>query len=467
GLSTLLIEGAATVGGGMRTKQLTLPGFQHDVCSAVHPMALDSAFFRGLDLEQYGLEWIFPPVCLAHPQVEGSGGFLFRSIAETAASLGIDGKAYQELMNPLLEDWEKIKQGVFGPLRFPRHPLALARFGLSARRSARHLALARFKGEAARALFGGISAHSILSLDKSPSAAAGLLLALCAHAVGWPVPRGGAQAIADAMAACFKELGGEIITGWQVETLAELPSSRVTLCDLTPRQLMRLAGDRLPASYRRRLGRYRYGPGVFKADYALSGPVPWKNPLCGAASTVHLGGTLAEITRSEAVVAAGHTSEKPFVLVTQPALFDNSRAPEGYQTLWAYCHVPHGSTENMLARIEGQLERFAPGFKELILARHVMNTGQMEQYNPNYVGGDINGGIQDWGQLFTRPVVSLNPYATPVEGLYLCSSSTPPGGGVHGMCGYWAARSALAKLGISHSFKDQLSGKARLSSYAG
>jgi phytoene dehydrogenase-like protein len=435
----------------MRSKTLTLPGFQHDVCSAVHPMAIDSAFFRGLNLEKYGLEWIFPPICLAHPLDDGSAGLLYRSIEETGASLGEDRLAYSHLIRPLVKDWEKIKAGVFGPFRFPRHPLALARFGLSAARPAQSLARHKFKQDQAQGLFAGLAAHAMLPLEKSPSAAAGLILALCAHAVGWPVPRGGAQSIANAMAACLKELGGEIITGWQVEKLEELPSARAILCDITPRQLIQLAGDKLPAGYRRSLSRYRYGPGVFKVDYALSGPVPWKNPACALASTVHLGGTLAEIVTAEAAVAAGRSPEKPFVLVSQPSLFDPTRAPQGSHVLWAYCHVPHGSTVDMLEKIESQIERFAPGFKSLVLARNVMNSAQMEQYNPNYVGGDINGGLQDWLQLFTRPVISLDPYATPVEGLYLCSSSTPPGGGIHGMCGYWAAKSVMAKLGLPAS----------------
>ena len=460
GLSTLVIEAATTVGGGMRTKDLTLPGFQHDVCSAVHPMAIDSAFFRSLDLAKYGLEWIFPPICLAHPLDDGSAGLLYRSIEDTSATLGEDQAAYKHLIKPMLKDWDKIKAAVFGPLRFPRQPLALARFGLSAGRSARGLARHRFKEEQAQGLFAGLAAHAMLPLEKSPSAAAGLILALCAHAVGWPVPRGGAQAIANALAAYLKELGGEIITGWQVEKLEELPPARTVMCDLTPRQLIQIAGDKLPTGYRRRLARYRYGPGIFKVDYALSGPVPWKNPACALASTVHLGGGLDEIAQSEAAVAAGKLAEKPFVLTSQPSLFDPTRSPQGSQVLWAYCHVPHGSTADMLERIEAQIERFAPGFKSLVLDRHVMNSAQMEQYNPNYVGGDINGGLQDWWQLFTRPVISLNPYATPVEGLYLCSSSTPPGGGIHGMCGYWAAKAALSKLGIAHPFKDKLIKKA-------
>lgn len=468
GLETLVIERSASVGGGLRSEALTLPGFQHDVCSAVHPMAIDSVFFRGLSLEKYGLEWIFPPVCLAHPQADGSVGLLYRSIKETAASLGSDATAYVKLMYPLLHDWEKIKAGVFGPARLPRNPLALARFGLSAVRSGQGLAQHHFKTKEAQGLFAGIAAHSMLPLEKSPGAAAGLMLALCAHAVGWPVPRGGAQQIANALAACLQDLGGEIITGWQIKNLEQLPAARAILLDVTPRQLIQIAGERLPSGYRQRLSHYRYGPGVFKVDYALSGPVPWKNPGCRQASTVHLGGTLPEIVQAEAAVAAGFLPEKPFVLVTQPSLFDPTRAPHGSHVLWAYCHIPHGSSADMLECLENQIERFAPGFKELILARHIMNPAQMEQYNPNYVGGDINGGIQDWGQLFTRPVVSLNPYVTPAEGLYLCSSSTPPGGGVHGMCGYWAAKTALFKLGIKSSKKGKaFAWKGALSSDVG
>lgn len=444
GRSVLVLEGQETIGGGTRSEELTLPGFVHDVCSAIHPLGVASPFFRDLPLAQYGLEWVYPPAAVAHPFDDGSAAVLERSVDATGESLGRDATAYRRLMGPLLDNWEGLASDLLGPLPVPpRHPFAMARFGLKAVRSARGLAESAFEGERARALFAGLAAHSILPLERPVSAAFGLVLGTVAHAVGWPMARGGSQQIADALAAHLRSLGGEIVTGTYVESLDQLPPAGATLLDVTPRQLLQIAGDRLPAGYRRALGHYRYGPGVFKLDWALDGPIPWKAPACSRAGTVHLGGTLPEIAASERAVWRGELSERPYVIVVQQTLFDPTRAPEGKHTGWAYCHVPNGSTIDMTERIEAQVERFAPGFRDLILARSVMPPAALERHDPNYIGGDINGGVQDLGQLFTRPVARINPYTTPVRGLYLCSSSTPPGGGVHGMCGYFAAQAAL------------------------
>lgn len=448
GRSVAVFEAHGTVGGGMRSAELTLPGFVHDICSAVHPLGAASPFFRSLPLERYGLEWIQPPAPLAHPLPEGPAVLLERSIEQTATRLGDhDGSAWRRLMEPLTRDWELIARAFLGPLRpltLASHPLALGRFGAQALLPATLLARSQFRSEAARALFAGMAAHALLPLEQPPSAAFGLMLGASAHAVGWPIARGGSQRIANVLAAYLCDLGGDIFTSAPVDTLDALPSARAILCDVTPRQLLRLAGRRLPASYAAALRRYRYGPGSFKVDYALDGPVPWADPACLRAGTVHLGGTLAEIAAGERAVARGETPERPLTLVAQQSLFDPTRAPAGKHTLWAYCHVPHGSSVDMTARIEAQIERFAPGFRERVLARHISGPADLERYNANYIGGDINGGLQNMGQLFTRPTLALDPYRTPAEGLYICSSSTPPGGGVHGMCGYWAAQSALA-----------------------
>ncbi len=443
GWSVLVVEAAESIGGGTRTQELTLPGFQHDVCSAIHPLAVASPFFRELPLAEHGLEWIHPPLPLAHPLDEGSAAILDRSVETTAAALGSDGDAYRRLMNPLVAGADHIFRELVGPFRIPRHPITALRFGWRGMRSGYGLARKYFQGEAAQALIAGLAGHAQLPIDMLPSAAIGLMLGLAGHAVGWPMPRGGSQRIADALASYLRSLGGEIQTGWRVQNIDELPNSRAILLDVTPLQVLKLAGHRLPARYRRRLGRYRYGMGVFKVDWALSGPIPWTNAACRQAGTLHLGGTLAEITASERQTWERGHPERPYVLVAQPTVFDHSRAPEGKHIGWAYCHVPNGSTVDMTARIEAQVERFAPGFRDLIIARHTMNTAEMEARNPNYIGGDINGGVADIGQIFTRPVVSLNPYATPTPGLYICSSSTPPGGGVHGLCGYFAAKAAL------------------------
>ncbi|MCH8206565.1 MAG: NAD(P)/FAD-dependent oxidoreductase [Chloroflexi bacterium] len=445
GRSVLVVEAKETIGGGARSAELTLPGYVHDVCSAIHPLAVGSPFFSTLPLSEHGLEWIHPPACLAHPFDDGSAAVLERSVEMTADGLGRDAAAYRKLMSPLVINWDKLARQLLGPLRPPRHPLVLARFGMRAVRSAQGLAKAFFKGEKARALFAGMAAHSFLRLDRPPSAAFGLVLGASGHAVGWPIPRGGSQGISDALAGYLRSIGGEIVTGTSIESVDELPRARAILLDVTPRQVIRIAGSRLPRGYRRKLEGYRYGPGVFKMDWALDGPVPWKAPECARAGTVHLGGTIDEIVGSERLVWEGEHPEKPLVLLAQQSLFDPSRAPEGMHTAWAYCHVPNGSRFDMTDRIESQIERFAPGFRDRILARSVMSTERLEEYNPNYIGGDINGGIQDFRQLFTRPTLSLVPYSTPARGLYICSSSTPPGGGVHGMCGYHAARAALRR----------------------
>jgi phytoene dehydrogenase-like protein len=448
GLAVIVFEAHDTPGGGARTQELTLPGFLHDVCSAIYPLAVASPFFRSLPLEQYGLEWVQPAIPLAHPLADGTAVLLERSVEATGTSTGCDSQAYQRLMSPSVAQWETLVQSVMGPLRLRpllRHALAIAPFGIAALSSAQMLANWRFRGERAKALLAGLCAHAQLPLNQPISAAAGLMLGVAGHACGWPFPRGGAQRLTDALVAYLRSLGGEIVTGVEIKTLDELPAARVVLGDITPRQLLQIAGQRLPAGYRHSLQRFRYGPGSFKVDFALDGPVPWKAGACLQAGTVHVGGTLAEIAAAEAQVAKGEHPERPYVLVAQQSLFDPLRAPEGKQTLWAYCHVPHGSTFDMTERIEAQLERFAPGFRDHILARHVWNPADLERYNANYVGGDINGGIQDIWQFFTRPTIRPAPYATPVKNLYLCSSSTPPGGGVHGLCGYFAAQAALQR----------------------
>jgi phytoene dehydrogenase-like protein len=444
GRSVLVLEAEATVGGGMRSAELTEPGFVHDVCSAVHTLTAGSPFFAELPLREHGLEMVHPPAPLAHPFDDGTALMLERSVDETAAGLGADGDKYRRVFEPLVRDKGRLVPFLLGPRPLPRHPVSAARFGLLGLRSAIGLTR-RFGDERTKALFAGLAAHSIQSLRRSPTAAFGLVLGLLGHAYGWPVARGGSQAIADALASYLRSLGGEIETGRRVESVDELPTARLILLDLTPRQVIRVAGHRLPNRYLRALRRYRYGPGVFKLDWALDGPVPWRAESCARAATVHVAGTVEEIVESEDAVWKNRVSDRPFVLLAQPSLFDETRAPAGKHTLWAYCHVPNGSSVDMTERIERQIERFAPGFRDRILARRACNALDMEAYNPNYVGGDINGGVQDLLQLYTRPVIRLNPYATPVAGLYICSSSTPPGGGVHGMCGYLAAKSALAK----------------------
>jgi phytoene dehydrogenase-like protein len=441
GRSVRVYEARETVGGGTRTAELTLPGFLHDVCSAIHPLVAGSPFFRSLELD---LPMIESPAAVAHPLDDGSAVLVRRSLEETAATLGPDAGAYRELFAPLVADWPRLEQELLGPVvHRPRRPLSLARFGVTALRSVKGVAESRFETEGARALLAGAGAHSILPLEQRVSASFALVLLLMAHVGGWPFPRGGSQAIADALAQRLRSLGGEIETGHEVTSLNELPATDIVLCDVTPRQLVALTGDSLRASYRRRLQTWRYGPGVFKVDYALDAPIPWRAPETAHAATVHLCGTLDDISESERAAWTGRVSERPFVLLAQQSLFDETRAPSGKHTAWAYCHVPNGSTVDMRASIEAQIERFAPGFKERVLACSARNTADLERDNPNLVGGDISGGANTLAQLIARPSLRLVPYATPRSGLYLCSASTPPGGGVHGMCGYLAAKAAL------------------------
>jgi len=446
GCRVLVREAADTIGGGTRTLPLTLPGFRHDICSAIHPLGIGSPFFRRLDLTRYGLEWIQPPAALAHPFEDGSTVILYRDLAATSATLGSDGDGYRRLMAPLVQQWPALLDAILGPLRLPRAPLTLARFGLRALWPATTLARRLFSEETGRAFFAGLAAHAILPLEKPATSAFGLVLGLLGHAVGWPLPRGGSQRITEAMAAHLRTLGGEIETSVPVRRLADLPAHRVVLFNLTPRQLLDIAGDTFPAGYRRGLQSFRHGPGVCKVDWALSEPIPWRNVACRQAGTVHLGATLAEIAQSEKDVWNGRHNDRPYVIVVQQSLFDESRAPAGQHTGWAYCHTPHGSNQDASMIIENQIERFAPGFRDCILARHVTTAAGFARYNMNYIGGDINGGAQTIGQLFTRPVARLNPYTTPRPDIFICSSSTPPGGGVHGMCGYHAAQAAIRHL---------------------
>ncbi len=446
GRSVLLVEAADTIGGGARSGELTKPGFVHDICSTVHPLAVASPFFRSVPLQSLGVELVQPPAPLAHPFDDGTAAILERDLDDMPGSIGTDAGAWRRLFAPFVEDADKIVDSFLASSPVPPlHPIVMARFGLPAVRSALGLARARFDGPRAQALFSGVAAHALMALERSPTAAFGLLLTMLAHAYGWPVIRGGSQRLSDALATHFRQLGGDIVTGCLVDDLAQLPASAAVVLDVTPRQLLRMAGTRLPAAYRRRLGRYRYGPGVFKVDWALDGPVPWTATECARAGTVHLGATMPEIAASERMMSRGRHHGRPFVLAVQASLFDQTRAPDGH-TLWAYCHVPNGSTVDMTAAIEAQVERFAPGFGDRVLARSSMNSADIQAHDPNYVGGDINGGIQDFGQLFTRPTPRWPPYSTPDRSLYLCSSSTPPGGGVHGMCGLGAAKTVLRRL---------------------
>jgi phytoene dehydrogenase-like protein len=444
GRSVAVLEAEDTVGGGTRSAELTLPGFVHDVGSAIHPLGYASPYFSTLPLGEHGLEWVHPAAPLAHPFDDGTAAVLERSVEKTGETLGPDAAAYRKFMEPIARDFDRIIDSLLGPLRLPRHPFALARFGLRALRSARGLAEELFEGEKARGFFAGNAAHSFLPMEQAPSAAFGLVLSTVGHAAGWPFPKGGSQKIADALVSYLRSLGGEVYVGVRVRAVEEVPRTRAVLFDLTPRQLLEISGHRFTGRYRRALGRFRYGPGVFKVDFALDGRIPWKAKACGRAGTVHLGGTLGEIAAGEAAVSRGEHPERPFVLLAQQSLFDETRAPEGKHTVWAYCHVPNGSTVDMTERIEKQVERYAPGFRDRILAKSTMGPAELQRINANHVGGDINGGLQDLWQLFTRPVVRLTPYSTPAGGIYLCSSSTPPGGGVHGMCGFFAARAALA-----------------------
>ena len=443
GLSVLVREAQPAIGGGMRTMELTLPGFHHDLCSTVHPLAAGSPFLRALPLDALGAERLHGAACLAHPMDDGTAVLLRRSTAETAEGLGEDGRSYASLFAPLAARWDDLALEILRPIRLPRRPMLMASFGLRALRSASGLARARFRGARARALFAGLAAHSCLPLEKAATASFALVLGAAAHAVGWPLVRGGSQRLADALLAHLASLGGTVAAAAPVTAIDELEEACAVLCDITPRQLLALALD-LPEGYRRRLERFRYGPGVFKMDWALDAPVPWKAAACLQAPTVHLAGTLEEIEASERAAWTGRTTERPFVILVQPTLVDPSRAPEGKHTLWAYCHVPNGSREDMSSRIEGQIERFAPGFRDRILARRAHTPADLEHCNENRVGGDINGGAANLMQLLARPTLR-QPYTTPRQDLYLCSSSTPPGGGVHGMCGHLAALTALRR----------------------
>ena len=443
GFAVEVREAASVAGGAARSAEVTLPGFTHDLGSAVHPMALASPFFSSLPLAEQGLRWIYPAAELAHPLDDGTAVMLERDLAGTAEQLGKDRAAYRRLYAPLLEDWEGLRYDLLKPIGIPRNPLAMARFGLLGLRSARAVADSYFSGVRARALFAGLAAHSFLPLESSLSAAFGLVLGITGHAVGWPIPQGGAQAIADALVGCLVEAGGTVKTNARVQSLRELGQPDLTLLDITPRQLLRLGGEEIQPSFRRRLERYRYGPGVFKIDWALSQPIPWRARECLRAGTVHLGGTFDELADSERSLSRGTMGDRPFVLLSQPTLFDPSRAPAGKHVAWGYCHVPNGWAGSALQAIEAQVERFAPGFRECILSRAIFTTRAMQEWNENLVGGDINGGSVAGIQFFLRP--TWHQYTTPMKGVYLCSSSTPPGGAVHGMCGYWAARTALKR----------------------
>jgi phytoene dehydrogenase-like protein len=445
GLSVLIVEGKSEIGGGLRSAELTLPGFTHDICSAIHPLAAGSPFFKTLPLADHGLEYIYPEISGAHPFDDGTAAILKNSVEETARLLGVDEQSYINLMQPVVKDWPLIAPDVLGPLHFPKHPLAMARFGLPALTSATYLTH-RFDTEKAKGLLAGMAAHSMQPLTNVTTSAIALVLMASGHLQGWPIPKGGSKSIANALAAYFVSIGGKIETDFYVRSLDQLPSAYAVLFDISPKQLLQIAGHKFSSLYKWQLERYRYGMGVFKVDWALDAPIPFTAAECTQAGTVHIGNTMREIVYAEQQAWNGSHPEKPFVLLAQQSLFDSTRAPAGKHTVWAYCHVPNGSTVDMTNAIENQIERFAPGFKERILAKHTMNTAQVEDYNPNYIGGDINCGVIDLGQLFTRPALRWSPYKTSAEGLYLCSAATPPGGGVHGMSGYHAAKRVLKDI---------------------
>jgi phytoene dehydrogenase-like protein len=449
GLRVLVLEGKKTIGGGLRSEELTLPGFTHDICSAIHPMALASPFFSKVPLKEHGLKFIHPTYAAAHPFDDGSAAVLDHSLEITAESLTVDKKTYLSLIKPFVQKFGVLTNDILGPLKFPRDPILLAQFGLSALLPADKL-VKRFVSREARGLFAGMAAHSILPLSKIATSAIGLVLMSAGHAQGWPIPLGGSFSIAKALASYFTSIGGKIQTDFYVTSLDQLPSSHAVLFDVTPKQLLTIAGHSFSSLYKKQLQRYHYGMGIFKIDWALNGPIPFRAAVCREAGTIHIGNTFEEIALSEETMWKGKSAAKPFVLLAQQSLFDKTRAPEGKHTAWAYCHVPKNSTEDMTSSIEKQIERFAPGFRELILMKKTMNTEQLEEYNPNYVGGDINGGAATIDQLFTRPALRSSPYRTSTKGLYLCSSSTPPGGGVHGMCGYHAAQRVLKDIFRSH-----------------
>ena len=438
--SVLVVEAGKNIGGGVRSAELTLPGFTHDVCSTIQPLALASPFFRQLELSRYGLEWIQPEIPLAHPFDDGSALFLHRNLSLTADGLETDGKAYARLMAPFVENHEQLLSEILRPLHVPNNPLLMARFGFHGLRSLKGLADGYFRNDGTKAFFAGLAAHAMIPLDKPATAAFGLVLAILAHSVGWPLVRGGSQKLADALADCLRNQGGEIVTERRIRSMDDLPPAHFYFFDITPRQLLDIEGLELSAGYRKRLGRFRYGPGVCKMDWALKEPIPWKAAVCRKAGAVHLGNSMAEIEAAIHDVSIGRMPSAPYVVLSQQSLFDATRAPEGRHTAWAYCHVPHGSDQDVSDLIEKRIEQFAPGFREVIMARSCLTAAAMELYNANYVGGDINGGVQDLFQLYTRPVASFNPYRTSVKNVFICSSSTPPGGGVHGLCGYNASR---------------------------
>lgn len=442
GLSVLLIEGAATIGGGLRSSELTLPGFIHDECSAIHPLAVGSPFFNTLPLSQHGLEFIYPPVHAAHPFDDGTSASLVSDLEATARPLGNDASAYRDLVSPFVNNWPLIDKSILGPLAIPDAPIEMARFGLKALQSAKSISK-KFSTRNAKGLWAGMAAHSILPLTKMTTAAVGLVLMVSAHRKGWPMPKGGSQSIANALASLFVSLGGKVQTGNYVRSFKDLPGAHAVLFDVTPKQLLEIAGYKFSSIYQWQLKRYRYGMGVFKIDWALNNPIPFLSPDVRQAGTIHIGNTFEEIEASEQQSWDGKHPDKPFVLLAQPSIFDRSRAPQGRHTAWAYCHVPNGSSFDMTSAIESQVERFAPGFRDTIIARNTRNTREIESKNPNYIGGDINGGTLDLGQLFTRPALRSSPYRTSAKGIYICSSSTPPGGGVHGMNGFHAARRAM------------------------
>lgn len=463
GHSVQVREAAPVIGGGTRTEELTLPGHLHDVCSTIHPMGVASPFFRELPLAQHGLEWVHASTLLAHPFDDGRVATLERTLDASVDALGADGQAYRDLVEPFVDRWDDLVQDALRPIRFPRHPFFMARFGLLGLRSVDSLVRRRFSEDATRAMFAAIAGHCMLPLDMTGTASFGLMLCVTGHAVGWPLAKGGSREISNALASYLRELGGEVVVDAPVTSIDELRDARAVLLDVTPRQLLRIAGDRLDDGYSRQMADYRYGPGAYKIDWALSSPVPWKNERCSETPVLHLSGDYASVLESERAPWAGIDAERPFVLYVQPSLFDRSRVPEGADGAvggrtdrsvgghigWAYCHVPHGSTTDMTAAIEAQVERFAPGFRDLIVERHAMPPAALEAHNANMVGGDINAGSQHMRQLFFRPVPKWNPYVVPTSGggpdLYLCSASTPPGGAVHGMCGFHAATTALSR----------------------
>ncbi len=448
GWKVVVIEAGDTPGGGARTEELTLPGFRHDVCSAIHPLGIASPALRELDLERVGVRWVHPEVALAHLLRPDHAVLMHQSLDRTVEELGVDGPGWRDLFGPCVDAGFKLSDSLLAPLTLPpRHPIELARYGVVGIRSATSLGRAKFRGDDGPALFSGLAAHSMLDLDRLITGGLGMVLGMLAHLVGWPMAERGSQSIVDGLVQLLEEQGGEVRCGERVTSLAQLPPARATLFDVTPRQLLSIAGDRLPSLYRWLLRNFTYGPGVFKVDWALDGPVPWTDPRAAGAGTVHLGGTIDEVRASEAATNAGQVPKEPFLLLAQQSVADRTRVPGTGETLWGYCHVPHGSNVDMTDVIERRIERFAPGFRDRILARNVATSGAVEAYNNNYVGGDINGGAADLRQFLMRPVPSLRPWATPAKGIYLCSSSTPPGGGVHGMCGRGAARAVLQDAG--------------------